>query len=131
MSEFVNYLHEIFALFGPIQTRRMFSGFGIFRDGLMFGLVIKDELYLKADKHNAHLFAERGLPPFEYEKKGKVTKVAYYLAPHEIMDDPDEATLWARRSFGAALRAKKPEKKTGKNGSTKTKGIKARAKSPA
>ena len=77
------------------------------------------------------MLAERGLPPVEYKKKGKVTKVADYLAPHEIMDDPDEATLWARRSFGAALRAKKPEKKTGKNGSTKTKGIKARAKSPA
>ena len=49
MDEFVNYLHEVFKAFGPIHTRRMFGGHGVFHEGLMFGLVADGVLYLKAD----------------------------------------------------------------------------------
>jgi len=31
-------------------------------------------------------------------------KMSYYLAPNEIMDDREQAAMWARRSFEAALR---------------------------
>ena len=39
MDEFVDYLREVFELFGPIRARKMFSGYGIYHNGLMFGLV--------------------------------------------------------------------------------------------
>ena len=39
MSDFMDYLHEVLADFGPITTRRMFGAHGIYRDGLMFGLL--------------------------------------------------------------------------------------------
>jgi DNA transformation protein len=38
-------------------------------------------------------------------------KMSYYLAPDEIMDDREQAALWAQRSFAAAVRGKKPVKK--------------------
>lgn len=75
MSEFVNYLHEVFALSGPIQARRMFGGHGLFRDGLMFGLVADDVLYLKADAQSSTLFESRGLTPFAFVAKSKTPKV--------------------------------------------------------
>jgi DNA transformation protein len=46
MNEFVDYLHEVFELFGPIRARKMFSEYGIYHNGLMFGLVAGDTLYL-------------------------------------------------------------------------------------
>ncbi|MCO8165941.1 TfoX/Sxy family protein [Pseudomonas sp. 21LCFQ010] len=39
MNELAAYIEDIFALFGPVSLRRMFGGHGIFRDGVMFGLV--------------------------------------------------------------------------------------------
>jgi len=82
----------------------MFGGHGIFLDGLMFGLLSNDLLYLKADGENVAYFEEQGLPQFEYLRQGKVTRLSYYLAPDSLMDDCEVAAVWARRSFEAALR---------------------------
>jgi len=106
MNEYLEYLNEVFELFGPITARRMFGGYGIYHDGLMFALVADGTLYLKADAENSSYFEEEGLGPFEYDKNGKLVRMAYYQAPDEIMDDREQAAVWARRSFEAALRGK-------------------------
>ncbi|MFV0275905.1 MAG: TfoX/Sxy family protein [Parahaliea sp.] len=106
-SEFVEYLHEVFALFGPIQSRRMFGGYGIYRDGLMFALVADEALYLKTDAETVNCFTELGLSPFEYDKGDKKVQMSYYAASEAIFDEPEQAKEWADRAFGAALRAKK------------------------
>lgn len=111
MSEFVDYLAEVFRQFGPIRTRRMFGGYGVYHDDLMFGLVAYDTLYLKADDQSARFFDDEGLGQFEYVKNGTSMKMSYYLAPDEIFDDPDLAELWARRAWEAALRSRKPAKR--------------------
>ena len=105
MNEYVEYLKEVFELFGPVTARRMFGGYGLYHDGLMFGLVGYGSLYLKADAESAGHFERRGLAQFEYAVRGKQVKLSYYLAPDEILENRDEAALWARRSFEAALRA--------------------------
>ena len=111
MSEFVDYLSEVFAQFGAVRSRRMFGGYGIYYDDLMFGLVADDVLYLKVDDQSRQLFEDKGLGPFMYEKNGKAMAMSYYQAPEEIFDDPDEARTWALHAFDAALRAKKPGRK--------------------
>lgn len=108
MSEFVENLQEVFAPFGAVSARRMFGGYGVYHDGLMFALVADDVLYLKADEESAGRFIERGLPAFEYDKGGKKMKMSYYTAPETIFDDPEIAKEWAVLAFEAALRAKKP-----------------------
>lgn len=42
MTEFVNYLDEVFELFSPISARKMFGGYGIFHQGLMFAAAAAD-----------------------------------------------------------------------------------------
>lgn len=116
MSEYVEYLTEILGLFGPITVRRMFGGYGIYSDGLMFALVADDSLYLKADAENAGNFEKKGSTQFEYNRNGKTVKLSYYMAPDEIFDDPELAAVWARRSFEAARRSQMSNRpgKTGK-----------------
>ena len=114
MSEYVEYLKEVFHEFGPIQPRPMFGGYGIFYKGLMFALVADDTLYLKADETISPYFTERELEQFSYEKQGKAFKMSYYMAPEDIFDDPEEAKVWADRSYAAAIRSNKTKKKTTK-----------------
>ena len=110
MSEFVEYLTEVFQDFGAIRSRRMFGGYGIYHDNLMFGLVADDVLYLKVDAQSVRLFEDKGLKPFEYVKNGKSMKMSYHMAPEAIFDDPDVAKEWAQLAFEAALRSRKPAK---------------------
>ena len=116
MTEFVEHLHEVFGEFGSIQVRRMFGGHGLFRHGLMFGLVAEDTVYLKADESSAVHFEEKGLEQFEYGRSGKRVKLSYFQAPDEIFDDPSEAAAWAGRAFDAAVRAdRKPKRKSARS----------------
>jgi DNA transformation protein len=104
VSDLANHLTDVFRLFGPIEVRRMFGGYGVYREGIMFALLSGDALYLKADAENAPLFRKRDLPQFEYYRKGKVAKLSYYAAPEIVMEDCTEAARWGRSSFDAALR---------------------------
>ncbi|MCB1754920.1 MAG: TfoX/Sxy family protein [Gammaproteobacteria bacterium] len=109
-NEFVENLKDVFAAFGAIEARRMFGGYGLYHDGLMFALVSGDVLYLKTDKQSLASFTGLDLQPFEFEKKGKMVETSYYTAPEIIFDEPDAAKEWASRAYEAALRTRKPKK---------------------
>lgn len=110
MSEFVEFLHEVFASFGRLQARRMFGGYGLYHEGVMFGLVADEVLYLKADSTNMHYFTEQQLPPFQYHRGERVVSLSYFQAPDAIYDDQELAALWARRSYDVAYRGRRPSK---------------------
>jgi DNA transformation protein and related proteins len=105
-NEFVEHLHEVFRLFGPIRSRRMFGGFGVYHHDVMIGLVADDTLYLKTDAQSVPHFSQAGCLPFEYTKNGVTMKMSYSSAPVEIFDDPEVAKTWAERAYEAALRSR-------------------------
>lgn len=107
VSEFVRNLDDVFELFGAIEAKRMFGGYGIYHDGLMFALVAGEVLYLKADRKSAESDVELGLQQFEYEKSGKKVRMSYYAATEDIFDNREKAKEWADRAYEAALRARK------------------------
>ena len=97
---------EMFAAFGPVVPRRMFSGFGIFADGTMFALAVRGVLYLKADQQTVAAFEAEGQEPFSYMAKGrKRASMSYWRAPDRLYDDPDELAAWARDALAAAHRS--------------------------
>ena len=108
MSAFVDSLHEVFERFGRIAARRMFGGHGIYHEGRMFALVTHDTLYLKVDAESAPHFDALHLPAFGYERDGKRTQMSYREVPPEVFEDRDEAAVWARRAYEAALRSGAP-----------------------
>ena len=104
-KEFLEFLSEQLEGFGPVDVKRMFGGAGIFREGLMFGLVTDECLYLKVDDDTRADFEAEGSGPFLYEKNGKVMEMSYWLLPERLYDEPEEFTEWARRAFSVAMRA--------------------------
>jgi DNA transformation protein len=97
---------EMFAAFGPVVPRRMFSGFGVFADGTMIALVVRGTLYLKADQQTVAAFEAEGLEAFSYMAKGRKRAImSYWRAPDRLYDDPDELAIWARDALAAAHRS--------------------------
>ena len=103
-SEFIEFLNETFEEFGLIYARKMFGGYGIYHDGVMFGLVEKNTLYLKADETTQKFFESKGLSQFQYDRAGKAVKMSYYRAPEEVFDDRGKAVVWARRAYKVAVK---------------------------
>ncbi len=110
-----DFLIDLFAGFGPVTIRRMFSGFGISADQVNFALALRGGLYLRADEESIPRFEAEGSKPFRYQTRAKtVTVGSYWQLPERLYDDPDELTEWARVALAAAQRAalrKRPKAK--------------------
>jgi DNA transformation protein and related proteins len=101
-----DFLAELFAGFGPVTIRRMFSGFGISADGINFALALRGGIYLRADEQTIAHFEAEGARPFQYQTRAKtVTVNSYWQLPERLYDDPQALTDWARAALAAAQRA--------------------------
>src|ERR1700716_2821659 len=101
-----DFLIELFADFGPVTIRRMFSGFGISADGTNFALALRAGLYFRADQHTIPQFEAEGSQPFSYQTRTKtVTVNSYWQLPARLFDDSEDLSVWARSALAAAQRA--------------------------
>jgi len=113
-NEFIEYLLEqmqaVGEATGGVSARAMFGGYGLYfhdtlsQEHFMFALVADDVLYLKTDENSRPEFEERGLKAFTYERNRKPFSMSYNEAPGEVLDDPEEMTLWANKAIDAARR---------------------------
>jgi DNA transformation protein len=112
------FIHELFAPFGPVTVRRMFGGAGIFSQGLMFGLIAEGVIYLKADAASIPDFEREGSKPFTYTRSNSrggdgTAALSYWRLPERLYDDPEELKIWAARALAVAERKKfAPSKRT-------------------
>lgn len=102
-----DFLIDLFADFGPVTIRKMFSGFGISADGVNFALALRAGLYFRADEQTIPQFEAEGSQPFQYQTRAKtVTVNSYWQLPARLFDDSEELADWARRALAAAQRAR-------------------------
>jgi DNA transformation protein and related proteins len=114
-DSFVEYTVELLEKLGPVQSRSMFGGWGLYFGGRMFGLIAEGQLFLKVDDVTKPDFQAAGCRPFVYEGAGKAVEMGYWTPPADAADDAYALLPWARRAVDAAQRAalkKAPKKKT-------------------
>jgi len=105
-TEFVEHVVELMQGLGPVQAKPMFGAWGVFLEGLCFGIIAADTLYLKGDAINAARFDAARLEAFVYESRiGESITTSYRQAPPEALDNAAEMVLWARAGYEAALRS--------------------------
>ncbi|MCK1541703.1 TfoX/Sxy family protein [Bradyrhizobium sp. 179] len=101
------FLIDLFADFGPVTIRKMFSGYGISADGINFALSLRAGLFFRADEMTIPNFEAEGSKPFRYSTRAKtVTVNSYWQLPARLFDDSEELAEWARAALAAAQRAK-------------------------
>jgi len=125
-ADFVAYLLELLQPLGRCSARKMFGGYGLYGDGLMFALVFDGRLYLKVDERNKADFVAAGCEPFVYEGQEKPIEMSYWTVPESALESSEDMAPWARRGLAAALR-KANARPSGKKSAAK----KAAAKKPA
>ena len=113
------YLLDLLAPLGPVSPRRMFGGVGLFHGGTMFGLIARDELFLKVGDANRPAYEAAGEVPFSYQTKhGTHTIGSYWRCPPDLLDDADTFLVWARlaaEAAAAAARGKPTAPRRGRN----------------
>ncbi|MGH7224939.1 MAG: TfoX/Sxy family protein [Gemmataceae bacterium] len=104
------YQDFILDLLSPIQPlpRRMFSGVGLFMNGTMFGLLVRDTFYLRVGDATRAQYEVSGSMPFSYNRAGRMVRLAaYYEVPESLLDWPDELLRWTHDAIAAARAVKR------------------------
>jgi DNA transformation protein len=126
---------EMFSAYGTNQLKRMFSGYGLYSEGVCFCMVLRGgEFYFKVDETNAPRFEAEGCKPFSYSQRrsGKVvTVMSFWQMPERLYDDPDELADWTRQAVAVAHRAQATKPKRKKKAAAERKPAKAAPRKPA
>ena len=103
-SEQIEAARDLFGDVGPITTRKMFGGLGIYSEGTIFAILMSDgQLKLKGAGDMIETFDAEGWERWTYTRDGsdKITAMPYWSLPDALLDDPDEASAWAQRALAA------------------------------
>jgi DNA transformation protein and related proteins len=115
-STYLEFITEQMAPLGRITSRPMFGGYCLYCDGIVFGLIASDTLYLKVDDVNRPEFEAVGAEAFRpFENQTQVMK--YYTAPADLFESVDGLERWGRGAVEAGKRAqtKAPRRRKGRS----------------
>ena len=118
-DEFLIYLKDQLADMGPVTSRRMFGGAGLYCDGLIFAIVVDDVLYFKVDDTNRADYEAAGMGPFVFISDRGQSTMGYYEVPANVLESKEKISQWARTALDVAESAKK--RKPAKTTKTKLK----------
>lgn len=91
---------QALAELGEVTSRGMFGGYGIFRDGVMFGLVnTTGRLHLRVSPDTQA----------KYEAQGAAAhgRMPYFEVPDSVRNDPRELLAWASQAADVAAAARR------------------------
>jgi DNA transformation protein len=97
----LDQLHEL----DDVEARRMFGGFGLYRDETFFGIVHKGKLFFKIDESSVGEYRKRKMKPFR--SNAKQTLKSYYQVPADVIEDADALREWAVKAVGCQRRNSK------------------------
>ena len=109
---FADFVAEQLNGCGPIVTKRMFGGVGIYAGDVFFAIIDNDVLYLKTGDSNRADFEQAGSGPFRPNGDAGETMM-YYSVPVSVLEDADELAAWGRKAIAVAVAAKSRKKPRG------------------
>jgi DNA transformation protein and related proteins len=109
---YITYItEEVLGHVPGITARGMFGGYGVYKDGVIFGLIDDDTLYFKVADSNRADYEVKGSHPFTYVARGKRMPTSYWLVPLDVLEDREAVSLWMEKALTVSLNARKKKNK--------------------
>ena len=102
MAKDASYLdfivHDVLNGLSGITTRAMFGGWALYLHGVVFGIVVEGELYVKVDAGDRAMLERMGSRPFIYRRQRRSVSLPYWLVPGRLLDEPEDLADLVRRA---------------------------------
>lgn len=105
-DEYLTYVIGQLECLGPVRSKRMFGGAGLYFEDLFFGLIADDVLYFKVDDSNRADYEAEDMGPFKpFPDKKEVMQ--YYEVPIDVLENKETLREWAEKAVRVAERKAK------------------------
>jgi DNA transformation protein len=112
-ESFKEYVLDQLGALPDVRARAMFGAHGLYCDEKFFAILDEGRLFFKTDAQTEKDYTARGMEPFSYEQDGRVITFQYHEVPPEILEQPLELVLWARKAIQvASSKAPRPKKRS-------------------
>lgn len=97
-------MEDLLGATSGVISRAMFGGWGLYKDGVIFAIIVEGELFVKADAEGRRVFEAEGSRPFTYTTRTRRKPVAmpYWLVPEAVLESRDRFEEWVRHAVRAA-----------------------------
>jgi DNA transformation protein len=103
-ESFETFVLDQLAAVADVLPRKMFGGVGLYSNGVFFGIIANDVLYLRVDDDTKGRYVSAGSKPFRPYTDRPGT-MRYYAVPVEVLESAPELTRWAKEAVAVAGRA--------------------------
>lgn len=90
------------ASLGTIESRTQFGGYALAVESVVFALINKDELYLRASEPLREYITDRPLQPLIFRKRGKMVSLNYFRVDETLWRDTDHLLALSAASLETA-----------------------------
>jgi len=105
-NSFKEFVLDQLSALPEVRARAMFGAHGLYCEGKFFAILDQGRLFFKTDTASERAYTDRGMEAFGYEQAGKVITFQYHEVPPEILEQPLELAVWARKAIALAAAAK-------------------------
>ncbi|MBP7075196.1 MAG: TfoX/Sxy family protein [Rhabdochlamydiaceae bacterium] len=83
-----------------IKSRAMFGGHGLYKQGVIFGIIAQGSIYFKVDATNMKEYEAAKSEPFTYiGASGKPVSMSYWKVPDSILKNKEALSEWIEKSL--------------------------------
>lgn len=100
---FKEVLEDILSFDQSLFFKKMFGGYGLYKNGLMVGIVDEETMFLRVKKEDFVLEKSKGCLPFSYESRGKTIELLYIKIEDEELEDEMVLAQKLKKGLEAAL----------------------------
>lgn len=88
---------------GELFSRRMFGGTGVFSNNVMFAIIDRDSLHLRASEEQCKLFDKLGYERFKCRNYSVSISSFYYSMGEDVIENQDLLLQHVQESINAAI----------------------------
>lgn len=92
-------LHDVLKSLQDHSSRKMFGGYCLYYRKKPWGIIIEEELWLKADRVLGEYFLQQGSEQFCYDRNGKTICMCYYKVPADVMSLESTLKPWIEKAI--------------------------------
>ena len=92
-NQFKDYVLDQLCRLDGVEAKHMFGGFGLYCDGVFFGIIADGCVYFKTNASTVNAYKAKGMEPFK--PSAKQTLKNYYEVPAETLEDEEQFSKWA------------------------------------